>query len=209
MAIQRFIILLVSLFLFSLGWWAGLRWWYDDKILEAETATPDKVAIVFGAAVYSNGRLSGVLRARMDAAIRLYQLGKVDKLLLSGSNLSTAYDEPTSMMNYALSQGVPAAAIQPDFAGRRTYDTCFRARDIFQLESAILVTQDFHLPRALFICNRLGVETTGVAADNFMRSNRGLRWSTAREIPASFLALVDVIRNQPAPVMGNPIPLFE
>lgn len=209
MAIQRFIILLIGIFLFSLGWWAGLRWWYGDKISDVETARPEKVAIVFGAAVYPNGRLSGVLRARMDAAIRLYQLGKVDKLLLSGSNLSAAYDEPTSMMNYALSQGVPAAAMQPDFAGRRTYDTCFRARDIFQLESAILVTQEFHLPRALFICNRLGVETTGVAADSYMRNTRGLRWSTVREIPASFLALVDVLRNQPAAVMGNPIPLFE
>lgn len=209
MIIQRFIFFIASLFLFSIGWWASLGWWYEDSVFDVDTARPESVAIVFGAAVFSDGRLSGVLRARMDAAIALYNAGKVDKLLLSGSNRSAYYNEPASMMNYAIARGVPAEDLQPDYAGRRTYDTCFRARGIFQLESAILVTQQFHLPRAIFTCRRLGVETTGVAADQFMRRRRGLGWSTMREIPASFLALVDVIRQQPAPIMGEPIPLTE
>ena len=102
---------------------------------------------------------------------------------------------------------MPAADIQPDYAGRRTYDTCYRARSIFQLESAVLVTQDFHLPRALFTCRSLGVQAVGVTADLRPYTRRSLGWSTLREIPATIVALLDVIRRQPAPVLGEPIPL--
>ena len=182
-----------------------MQWWQADNIFDVETAPAQRVALVLGAGVYPDGRLSGVLRARMDAAIQLYQIGKVDKLLLSGSNLSATHNEPGSMMAYAINQGIPAEDLQPDFAGRRTYDSCYRARNIFQLDSAIIVTQDFHLPRALFLCNQLGVDASGVSADPYLRYRRSFRWNTIREIPASFRALFDVVRQNPAPIMGAPI----
>ena len=193
----------VAAFPFLLQLWVEAH--YRPQIYELDAAPAQRVAIVFGARVYSDGQLSPMLRDRVETAVRLYEAGKVDKVIFSGDNRVVEYDEPGRMMDYALSRGVPAADMQPDYAGRRTYDTCYRARDIFGVESAILVTQDFHLPRALFTCDRLGVEVVGVAADLRTYSRRSLLWSSLREIPALTLALVDVVR-QPAPeVLGDPI----
>jgi SanA protein len=111
------------------------------------------------------------------------------------------------MTAYAIERGVAPDDIQPDYAGRRTYDTCYRAKEIFQLEAAVLVTQDFHLTRALFTCESLGLTVEGVAADRHRYSQRSLTWSTLREIPATAVALIDVIRRAPAPVLGEPIPI--
>ena len=137
----------------------------------------------------------------------LYEAGKVDKLLVSGDNRFDDYDEPGAMMAYAIQRGVPVYDIQPDYAGRRTYDTCYRAADVFQVESAILVTQAFHLPRALYLCNNLGVDATGVIADRRIYDPRSVAWSESREVPAMLVALFDVIRRVPPPVLGEPIPI--
>ncbi|MCA9872424.1 MAG: YdcF family protein, partial [Anaerolineales bacterium] len=161
--------------------------------------------IVFGAAVYGNGRLSPVLRDRVETAVQLYKTGRVDKILMSGDNQTLEYDEPSAMVAYAVAQGVPAADVQPDYGGRRTYDTCYRARDIFQVESAVLVTQAFHLPRALFTCRQLGITAVGVAAD--LRTYRAAGWYETRETAATLVALWDVVRHSPPPVLGEPLPL--
>ena len=148
-----------------------------------------------------------MLGDRVETAVQLYLAGKVDKLLLSGDNRVKEYDEPGRMMDYALARGVPAEDIQPDYAGRRTYDTCYRAREVFGLTSAVLVTQEFHLPRALFTCERLGLDVVGVAADRQSYSRRSIAWSTVREFPALLIALFDAIRQAPPPVLGDPIPI--
>jgi SanA protein len=109
------------------------------------------------------------------------------------------------MMEYAIQRGVSPDDVQPDYGGRRTYDTCYRAREIFQLDSAILVTQEFHLPRALFTCRRLGIEAVGVMAD--LRPYRAARFYEVRETLATAVALWDTIRKLPAPVLGDPIPI--
>jgi len=194
-----------TMFLALWPWW--VEWYYSRHIYAADDLPPERVAIVFGARVYADGRLSSMLRDRVETGVQLYHAGKVQKLLMSGDNSTAEYDEPGAMRAYAISRGVPAADIQPDYAGRRTYDTCYRARSIFQLESAVLVTQDFHLPRALFTCRSLGVQAVGVTADLRPYTRRSLGWSTLREIPATIVALLDVIRRQPAPVLGEPIPL--
>ena len=186
-------------------WRKGVQWNYGRSIYTVAEVPADDVAIVFGAAIYGDGRLSSILRDRMDTAVQLYQAGTVQKIIVSGDNRFEDYDEPTAMMDYAIEQGVATEDIQPDFAGRRTYDTCYRAREIFQLESAILVTQQFHLPRAMFTCQQLGIEVVGVAAD--AQPYRGARWYEMRETLATAVALWDVIREQPAPVLGDPIPL--
>jgi SanA protein len=166
------------------------------------------VAIVFGAGLWWDGSPSPVLRDRVATAAQLYFAGKVKKLLMSGDNRFLDYNEPGAMQEYALKLGVPEEDIVLDFAGRRTYDTCYRARVIFGLEQAILVTQAFHLPRALYTCNQLGLRAIGVQADlrDYRRGAR-LYWQ-GREIPATLMALLEVHVTRPLPVLGEPEPIF-
>jgi SanA protein len=210
--------LVATILLFPWIWRNWVEWRYQPIIYSAdsyvdsfsnlsEDSTSPKVAIVFGARVYSNERLSAMLRDRVDTAIDLYHAGQVDKLLLSGGQNGLEYDEPTAMMSYALARGVPAADIQPDYGGRRTYDSCYRADHIFQVEQAVLVTQEFHLPRALLLCDQLGIEVVGVKADRRVYDPRSIAWSESREIPALVAALVDLVRRPIPPILGEPIPL--
>lgn len=167
----------------------------------------DNVVIVFGAGVWANSQLSHVLQDRMDTAIDLYQTSNVSKILLSGDNRHHNYNEPLAMLNYALKANLSKDYLQPDYAGRRTYDTCYRAKHIFGVKKAILVTQEFHLSRALFICNALGIEAVGVIADQ--RSYVDANSYEQREILASTKAVWDVVVQKPAPIMGKPISLVK
>jgi SanA protein len=198
---------LVGLVAFPFLWHTWVNWHYAKQMVALEQAPAERIAIVFGARVYANGSLSSMTRDRVETAVALYKAGKVQKLLISGDNSNPEYDEPGMMMAYAIAQGVPAAAIQPDYGGRRTYDTCYRAQAIFQVERALLITQAFHLPRALFLCQALGIQATGVIADRQAYAQRSLVWSQLREIPATLAALMDIIRRAPPPVLGEPIPI--
>ena len=179
-----------------------------SRLFTPETVPPQPVAIVFGAGLRRDGSPTAVLRDRVETASSLYFSGKVKKLLMSGDNRFVDYNEPEAMRQYALALGVPDADIVLDYAGRRTYDTCYRARAIFGVGNAILVTQGFHLPRALFLCNSLGVQAVGVEAANhyFLKRSR-LIWNL-RELAATFAALMDVHYYKPLPVLGNPEPIF-
>jgi len=178
------------------------------KTFSVEDASVRRVAIVFGAEVKKDGTPSAVLRDRVETAVELYKNGKVEKLLMSGDNRFVDYNEPEAMRQYAVSLGVPNEAIVLDYAGRRTYDTCYRAKEIFQVDSAILVTQGFHLPRSLFLCNSFGVEAVGVNADNYYYLNRlRLVWYI-RETLATTQAVWDVYVRHPLPVLGEPEPIF-
>ena len=119
---------------------------YGALVHELGAAPSAPVAIVFGAGVRGDGRLSPMLRDRMDTAVALYRAGKVRKLLVSGDNRFVDYNEPGAMYDYAVAAGVPPADVVRDYAGRRTYDTCYRAGVIFGVTDALLVTQRFHLP---------------------------------------------------------------
>ena len=187
------------------GLWVSQRSYVYRDIEDVPNAP---VAIVFGAAVYPGGRPSPVLADRVAAAAELYRAGKVRKLLLSGDNQTFDYNEPGAMMAYARRLGVPDAAMQPDYGGRRTYDTCYRARHIFQVKRAVLVTQAFHLPRALFTCRRLGIDAVGFVADRRAYPPEEIVWWYVREGIAMARALVDVTLQREPPVMGKPIPLF-
>lgn len=177
-------------------------------ILPVDQVPAERVAIVFGAGLTRDGTPTAVLRDRVETAAQLYFSGKAEKLLMSGDNRFVEYNEPEAMRQYAIDLGVPDEAIVLDYAGRRTYDTCYRAKAIFGVERAILVTQDFHLPRALYLCNALGIEAVGVKANNFYyRKISRLIWNT-RELLATFGAVVDVQIAKPMPVLGNPEPIF-
>ncbi|NMB53417.1 MAG: DUF218 domain-containing protein [Leptolinea sp.] len=171
-------------------------------------APQGKTAIVFGAGLYRDGSPSPVLRDRVQTAAELYKSGKVQKLLMSGDNSTISYNEPGAMQKYAIQLGVPENAIVLDYAGRRTYDTCYRARSIFGITEAFLVTQDYHLPRALYICNILGLKTIGISADrrNY-RLGTYLYWRL-REIPATFTAFIDLYLRKPQPILGEPEPIY-
>jgi len=174
---------------------------YDDA---AEVSVP--VAIVFGAGYWPSGRLSNVLMDRLDAAIDLYEAGSVRKLLFSGDNRVEDYNEPEAMLNYALRRNVPREDIVLDYAGRRTYATCYRARDIFQLDRTVLVTQRYHQPRALLTCRALGLDAVGYAADR--RRYLDIAWYRLREIPALWLAWWQLRVTRPEPILGEPLPIF-
>ncbi len=181
----------------------------SSKTFSQVEATPaGRVAIVFGAGLWRDGRPTPVLRDRVATAASLYFAGKVEKLLMSGDNRFDTYNEPAAMRDYAVELGVPEEAIVLDYAGQRTYDTCYRARDIFGIRQAILVTQAFHLPRALYTCNKLGVRAIGVPADRRIYRNYSLFAWNMREVPATLVALWEVHVSRPQPILGEPQPIF-
>lgn len=179
-----------------------------SRLYPVESVPPARVAIVFGAGLTRNRTPSAVLRDRIETAVALYESGKVDKLLMSGDNRFVDYNEPGAMRDYAVDLGVPEEDIVNDYAGRRTYDTCYRARAIFGVQEAILVTQSFHMPRALFLCNTLGIAATGVTSDvrNYRRISY-VYW-VIREIPATTMAFWEALVWKPLPVLGEPEPIF-
>jgi len=166
------------------------------------------VAIVFGAGLWQDGSPTPVLKDRVATAAQLYFDGKVQKLLMSGDNRFLWYNEPGAMRQYALSLGVPDEDIVLDYAGRRTYDTCYRAKEIFGLSQAILVTQAFHLPRALYICQALGLDAVGVPAEGTAYRRSSLLMWNLRELPATLAALWQVHISHPRPILGDPEPIF-
>jgi SanA protein len=178
------------------------------KIYSAASVPVRRVAIVFGAGLWRNGTPTPVLADRVTEAANLYFAGKVEKLLMSGDNRFVDYNEPEAMRQLALSLGVPYDAIVLDYAGRRTYDTCYRAKAIFEVDQAILVTQAFHMPRAIYLCNRLGVDSIGVESDRRTYGKLSLLYWNGRELFATVSALWDVNIGHPVPVLGKQEPIF-
>ena len=174
----------------------------ESRLIYANAAdAPSRpVAIVFGAA-------GSILEDRVTTGVELYKAGKVQKLLMTGDNSRNNYNEPKAMREQAIAEGVPASAIVCDYAGFRTYDSLYRARAIFGVTSALLVTQRYHLPRALFLAHRLGIEAVGV--DAAKRRYVG-QWSfDLREIAAVEVAWVQATITRPHPkFLGKPEPLF-
>ncbi len=185
-------------------------WQARDQIYTLDSVPDRPVAIAFGAQIIGS-KPSAMLADRVRMAAELYQAGKVKALLFSGDNSTADHNEPEVMREYALSLGVPNDAIVLDYAGFRTYDSCYRARDIFMVDSAILVSQRFHLDRALLICNQLGIESVGVAAD-VLRPTGYAKWalldSEAREFPSTALSMFDLLIGRKPTFLGDPLPIF-
>lgn len=164
-----------------------------------------QVVIVPGASVLRSGQPSDVLADRLLTALEVYKAGKAEKFLLSGDNGQAGYNEVASMRDYLLERDVPGEDIFLDHAGFDTYDTLYRAKAIFGVSSAVIVTQKFHLPRALFIADALHISAIGVIADR-QPYVKALIFS-AREWPARFKALLDVIFKSKPAYLGDPIDL--
>lgn len=167
---------------------------------------PNKqTALLLGALVYNNGKLSAIVQDRADSAIKLYMTKKVQKILVSGDHGRKDYDEVNTIKNYLLANNIPAEDIFMDHAGFDTYDSLYRARDIFQVESLIIVTQDFHLPRSLYLAKGLRVEAVGFRADMqpYLYENQ----SRIREKFANIKAFLDLLTSAKPKYLGETIPI--
>src|SRR5262249_9134145 len=174
-----------------------------DHIFVDPAAVPaERVALVLGAGVDGEDSLSSAAANRVEAAAELYRLGKVHKLLISGDNSSIWYDEVTPMKRRAVALGVPAEDVVLDYAGFRTYDSCYRARAIFRGDRAIVVTQPFPTPRSVYTLEQLGIHTLGLIAREF----HGPNWlqSRLREEPAKVLAWLELHLLHPLPTFLGP-----
>lgn len=158
---------------------------------------PAKTLIILGASVHSDGKLSPILKDRMDTAIKLYYNNKAVNFLVTGDHRSDDYNEVSAMVNYLLDNGISEDIIKSDPSGLDTYDSMYRAGAVYNIESAIVVTQRFHLPRALFIAKKLDLDYRGFAADQqaYITENR----LKQREKLANVKALYEVlIGNEPS-----------
>ncbi|MDG4787016.1 ElyC/SanA/YdcF family protein [Micromonospora sp. WMMD1102] len=164
------------------------------------------VALVLGAQVYPDGTPSPFLAARLGLAKELLDAGKVRAILVSGDHGSWAYDEPGAMSRWLVRQGVPARLVVQDHAGFDTYDSCSRARRVFGVERTIVVTQSFHIERAVTVCRRVGLDAVGVGDDSVRRFERAWRWGGFREHFAAVKAVYDVFSGRDPVFLGPPEP---
>jgi SanA protein len=148
------------------------------------------VAIVPGAAVYGKTP-SSVLEDRLNCAVMLYDKKKVKKILLSGDNGTKTYNELTPMLNYMLKRNVKREDIFMDYSGFRTYDTLFRAKYIYDIKDAVIVTQKFHLPRAIYIAQSLNIKVASMESD--LRDYKDVIKNRTREFFARNLAWIDIL----------------
>jgi vancomycin permeability regulator SanA len=185
---------LIILFLIIPRWLLIRR--YNARIFTLENAPGKTTAIVFGAGLRHDGTPTTVLADRVTTAASLYREGKVKKILMSGSIRGDHYNEPIAMRALALDLGVPTQDILIDTGGTRSLYTCQRAYQVFGIEQALLISQRFHLPRALVLCDAIGLFAEGVTSDLHPYRSRFL-WEL-REIPATLRAIWDTytLKNQ-------------
>ncbi|WP_456845149.1 SanA/YdcF family protein [Cellulomonas sp. P5_C6] len=181
-------------------WVQGLG---QAKVRAADDVPPTPVALVLGAGLKPDGSPSVYLARRLDAARELYERGTVDVILVSGDNAHASHDEPTAMLDWLVAHGVPAEHVVRDYAGFDTHDSCVRAHEVFGVDDAVVVTQDYHLRRALFSCAEAGIAVTGVGVSSTsVRPVQALTWR-ARELPASWRAALDAATGR-SPVYAGP-----
>lgn len=164
-----------------------------------------QVAIVPGAMVNVDGRMSGMLADRVRQASALWHAGKIEKILVSGDHHTWAYDEPDTMRKALVKDGVPPRDVFEDHAGFDTWATMVRARSIFGVHDAVVVTQGFHMPRALYLAREAGIDATGLTADQHQWGYQGER-SSIREVFSRVKAIADVTLDTPA-MAGPKIPI--
>ncbi len=193
------LLVLAAIFVTTNALMVGLQ---QKRMYSNVSDVPERsVVIVLGAAVLRSGALSAVFLDRADAAIALYRAGKGQKILVSGDNSTAEHNEVDPARTYLVSQGIPEADIFLDHAGFDTYSTMYRAREVFGVTSAIVATQTFHLPRALFIARTLGIDAVGYRADNVHLLPR----NEVRESLARVKAVLEVVIHRSPKFLGDRI----
>ena len=163
---------------------------YSDKITDGAAFVPPNVGMVLGAGLKAKGAPSDILEDRILTAIELYKNNKIGKFIMSGDNSSVNHNEVEAMKLFALANGLPAEAMILDHAGLSTYNSCERVKSNFSLSQVIVITQKYHLRRALYLCNELGINAVGVAAhDRGYIKQMKYNW---RELVASLQAWMQI-----------------
>ena len=157
--------------------------------------------MVLGAGIINNTLPTQVLEKRLEKAIELYRDGKVTQIIVSGDNSDVDHNEPKVMRDYLINKKIPSVAIIQDFGGRRTIDSCWRAKNVFKVTQMYVVTQGFHLNRATFLCERQGLGVIPVIADD---ATLGVKIDGyIREIPASWVAIWESYTQYTPEIQGN------
>lgn len=175
------------------------------NLSQASKVPANRVGIVFGAGVY-HGQPTPYLRWRVETAVRLYKAGRIHKLLMTGDNSIKAYNEPAAMQKLAVQLGVKKADISLDYAGRNTYDSCYRARAVFGLRTATLVSNGYHLPRAIMTCSGLGVRSIGVAANSQGHRDYTVNYIMREWLSTDKAVVQNIVKPKPA-LLGSPMPI--
>ncbi|WP_309121977.1 ElyC/SanA/YdcF family protein [Paenibacillus sp.] len=164
---------------------------------EPEQAPEAEAIVILGARVYSETQVSPMLHDRLEQGLALYRAGKAPKIIVSGDNGQEEYDEVNAMKRFLVDRGVPEEDIFMDHAGFSTYESMYRARDVFGVKKAIVVTQSYHLKRAVYVGRALGVDAYGVGSDQ--REHSGAERREAREILARAKDFLLVHTTRPEP----------
>lgn len=191
--------LLALVLLFCAGPYLWIRFATSGKIHTAADAPAAPVGIVLGAGLNADGSPKPYLRTRLDDTLRLYQDGKIRAILVSGDHGQVEYDEVAAMARWLVDHGVPVGKVVADHAGFDTYDSCVRAYKIFGVRRALVVTQEFHVRRAVFLCREAGIDAAGVgspAPDDDTRYQ-------VREVPAAIKATLDVVVDASPTYLGR------
>lgn len=177
-----------------------------DYIVDISSAPESDAIMVLGAYVYSSGRPSLVLAERLDYGYELYKAGKAKKIIVSGDNGTVQYNEVNVMKNYLLEKGVSIEDIFLDHAGFNTYDSMYRAKEIFGVKKLLISTQEFHINRSIYIARSLGIDAYGYpSSDNVIQN---IKWQKFREILAKVKAFIDVdIIGRKPKFLGDKIPI--
>lgn len=166
---------------------------------------PTQVAIVPGAGIKPDGTMSTMLADRVERALELWRAGRVERILVSGDHGTWAYDEPDTMRRALTREGVPGRVIFEDHAGFNTWATMVRARNVFGVHEAVIITQGFHMARALYLADAAGLDATGLTADLHPYGVQGTK-SDVREVLSRVKAIADTTLDTPA-VGGPPVPI--
>ncbi|MFJ5231501.1 vancomycin high temperature exclusion protein [Kitasatospora sp. NPDC088391] len=181
---------------------APSAWLYlgqSGKVGTVASAPDAPVAVVFGAGLV-DGRPSPYLAHRLDAALELYRAGKVRALLVTGDNGTVEYDETDAMRGYLIERGVPAVRVVGDYAGFDTWDSCTRAHRIFGVDRAVLVSQTFHVRRALALCEAAGIDAYAVGVEEWHDTT--WKYGGLREIPGAVKAAANVLLTPDPALLG-------
>lgn len=199
------LVIIGVIFLFGLDFYIQSTTKHKIYVPNTKKVVKAFTGIVLGAKVYKNGKLSEVLKDRVEVALQFYRQGKIKRFLLSGDHGQKEYDEVNSMKNYLIKNGVPEANIFLDHAGFSTYDSMYRAKQIFNCEDVIIFTQNFHVKRAVYIANNVGLNAQGIKTD---LRNYGIQNSMAvREKLANVKAFLELLIKKKPRYLGKIIPI--
>lgn len=172
----------------------------------ADTVPDRPVALVLGAGVRQDGQPTLLLARRLDTAADLYFDDRVSVILVTGDNSVEHYNETDTMADYLVAAGVPADRIVGDYAGFSTWESCVRAHEVFGVEAATVVTQDFHLPRAVGLCRSAGIDAVGVADSSLRERRFATVYGWLREVPAAVAAAGTVLLRPDPTFLGDDEP---